>query len=185
MRFLFAALALTVLAACGQPGPPAPAPTEGFTLQVFVRESEQIYLVTHSDGRAVAARVAAGVSELYPAEDAQRMVSDRMGVLGADAEPKLNFSVPGFSLSVAAGEKAEDSRQERARVAINVGGREILVDADDGVGPDSERAAVRVAGVSESEVREFIAEAENMSAETKAAMLAALNLGPPTEGSAQ
>lgn len=157
---------------------PAPAPREGFTLSVIAEENEQIYLVTHTDGRAAAARVAGTTSEIIEPAAAETRIEERLGVLG-ESETPVQISFPGFSLSVAAQDRGEG--KERARIAINAGGQEVLIDADDAGGPAHEgdgadRAAVRVPGVNEDAARDFITDAENMSAETKAEMLRLLNL---------
>lgn len=158
---------------------PAPPPREGFTLSVIAEEGEQIYMVTHTDGRAAAARVAGATSEIIEPTTAEARIEERLGVLGeSDTPVQINF--PGFSLSVASQDRGEG--KERARIAINAGGQEVLIDADDtntgGAARDdgADRAAVRIPGVNEEAARNFITEAEHMSAETKAEMLRLLNL---------
>ncbi len=198
-NLLVAALAAVALGACsvgadGGADPSAAAPAEGYTLQVVADEGRQVYLVTHSDGRAAAAKVENGASEIMDAGAAQTEVSERLGVLGATSEAPVAVRFPGFSMSIAGQDGGENG--DRVRIAINAGGREVLVDAEDtnrddqgqavatapvGEGAhvnvdDTDRATVRIAGADEQEARDFINDAENLSAETKAQMLAALNL---------
>jgi len=158
---------------------PAPAPREGFTLSVIAEEGEQVYMVTHTDGRAAAARVEGATSEIIEPETAQARIEERLGVLGESDTP-VQITFPGFSLSVASQDRGEG--KERARIAINAGGQEILIDADDADrdratrDDGADRAAVRIPGVSEDAARDFIMDAERMNAETKAEMLRLLNL---------
>lgn len=196
-KLIAAAAAALALAGCsvGADGGQSPSavPAEGYTLQVVADDSRQIYLVTHSDGRAAAAQVENGVSSMTDAEQAQALVSERLGVLGPSEEP-VAIRFPGFQMSIAGQDGGPQG--DRVRIAISAGGREIVVDAEDSDGDnhgaaeaearisesakvnvdDADRAVVRIAGASERDAREFINEAEDLSAETKAQMLAALNL---------
>lgn len=158
---------------------PAPAPREGFTLSVIADDGEQIYMVTHTDGRAAAARVVGETSEIIEPATAEARIEERLGVLGESDTP-VQINLPGFSLSVASQDRGEG--KERARIAINAGGQEILIDADDANSAaarrddGADRAAVRIPGVNENAARNFITEAERMDAATKAEMLRLLNL---------
>lgn len=181
MRNLIAAGLAALAAACsvgpdGGQGPAAAPPAEGYTLEIVADEAaaRAVYIVSHSDGRAVAARAERGASALADVAEAQAMAAASFGVMG-ETETPVALRFPGFQMSVAG--KDGGAGGERVRIAINAGGREVLVDAQDpDAGSDAGRGTVRIVGVDEAEVREFIAEAEHLSDETRAQMLAALNL---------
>ncbi|MGE0742550.1 MAG: hypothetical protein AB7O98_14505 [Hyphomonadaceae bacterium] len=181
MRILIAALGLFA-AACGPmtistgggADSEADNPAGGYVMEVRAVEGAHTYIVTAPDGRVVAARAAEGVSALMSEE-----ATGRLGVAEAlNAEPPpevVSIRVPGFSMSIAADD--ENPNSESARVMINADGRNIAIDADEGgMGDGDDRANVRITGASESDVRGFIADAEQLSAETRAEMLGALGL---------
>jgi len=174
MRGVLAALAALGLVACGAGelagGPASDNPAGGYTLEVRADRDVHVFLVTRPDGTSVAARATEGVSGLMEADAARAFTV--LPVEGEDPPPEvLTFRVPGFDLSVSAAEGAD---AESARVSINAGGRKVEVDARDSGGND--RAHVRISGASEADVREFVTDAEELSAETQAEMLAALGL---------
>lgn len=174
VRTLFAALAGLALAACGDAQMAgSDDPPGGYTLEVRADNDVKVYLVTAPDGRAAAGRAAGDVSGLMEPEAARAFT-----VMPASEDSELPeviaLRVPGLDLSIRA--EGETSDAEGARIAINAGGRQVEIDAqDDGAG-GNERAHVRIRGASEKEAREFIADAEELSAETQAEMLAALGL---------
>lgn len=176
-NLVIAGLMAGLLGACsvgadGGQGPSAAAPAEGYTLEVIADDARQIYIVSHSDGRAVAARVEGGASALMDAGEAQAMAAQRFGVIG-ETEPPIALRFPGLQMSIAG---KEDEAGERVRIAINAGGREVLVDAQDPAGgvDTAEQATVRIAGADENDAREFIREAEDLSDATRDEMRAAL-----------
>jgi len=179
VRWMAAAIAALALGACSisteAGAPPAPSATEGYTLQIVAEESAQIYLVTHSDGRSVAAKVENGQSALMDAEAAADRVEARMGVMGEPTEGQVHIRFPGVSISVAG--QDHGGGHDRARIAISAGGHDVLVDAEDSPrGEDAEKVVVRIPGVSAEDAREFIDESDKLSAEVKAQMRAALGL---------
>jgi hypothetical protein len=172
MRAFAAALALFGLAACGQATPPA-SPTGGYTMQVLASRQEQFYLVTTPEGGRVAARAGGGTSEIVTPEQVESAVGERLGVFGQATEQHVT-NIFGVNVAVA-GDDAEPGK-ERARVAVNVQGREVLVDAQEHDGNARESAAVRINGASADEARSFVHDADELSAETKAEMLRQLGL---------
>jgi hypothetical protein len=175
MRWMIAALALCA-AACSEAelagGPESDRPAGGYTLEVRADQDVQVFLVTTPDGRTVAGRATDGVSGLMNAEDARAFA-----VLPQTGEPMpevVALRLPGFDLSISAQE--DGAGQEGARVSIHAGGREVQVNAQDNGAGESERAHVRITGASETDVRQFISDAEALSPAVQAEMLAALGL---------
>ncbi|HRO03135.1 MAG TPA: hypothetical protein PLS69_05980 [Terricaulis sp.] len=173
MRAILAGLAALALAACSEAelaGAPEDAPG-GYTLEVRANGDAQVFLVTGPDGRSTAGRAAGGVSALMDTEAARAFT-----VLPENEEPLpevMSLRLPGLNLSIAA---EGDTGEEGARVSINAGGRQVEVNARDNDAGDTERAHVRITGASESEARNFIAEADKLSPEVQSEMLAALGL---------
>lgn len=146
---------------------------EGYTLELRASEGEQIFLVTSPDGRTAAARASQGVSALLDGEALRALPA-------AESDPQMqevvSLRMPGIDLSVSG---APDSKGEdgAGRVAINVGGRSVEVDATEGgPGGADDNAHVLIRGVPESEAREFIAKADALSPAVQAQMLAELGL---------
>jgi hypothetical protein len=169
-RFV-AFLALAMAAAC-DPGASVPSAAEGYTLELFARDGEQIYLVRHSDGRKAAARVVNGASALMDADQAQTLLSEGQAALREPEKANVSIRAPGFSLQVADDEGGGSS--ERARIEINAGGKHFLIDAEEE--GEADRAVVRVDGADEEAARDFINEQAELSAQTKAQMLRAMGL---------
>ena len=66
---------------------------------------------------------------------------------------------------------------DSATVLVNAGGRTVHVDAEDGgPGENDDRANVMITGATESDARDFINDAEDVSAEVKQQMLTAVGL---------
>lgn len=178
MARLLAFVALSMAAACNvtvNTGSNGEELAEGFTMEILADGDDQIYLVRHSDGRESAARVANGVSEL---------IDGRAALAAFDAAPQsfvaeaadadVSIKAPGFSLSVAGVQDNGNGEDGAARIEINAGGESVLVDA---AGSDANgRARVRIGGADDEAARDFINGADDLSPETKAAMLAALGL---------
>jgi hypothetical protein len=173
MRGVLAGLAVLALAACSEADVAnSDNPPGGYTLEVRADDDVQVYLVTSPDGRTTAARATDGVSGLMDVEEARAFT-----VLPANEEPMpevVALRLPGFDLSIAA-EGAQTS-SDSARVSINAGGRQVEVDARDSGGAETDRAHVRITGASEGDARDFINDAEKLSPEVQAQMLAALGL---------
>lgn len=154
----------------------APAPGEGYTLEVRATQSEQTYLVTAPDGRVVGARAAEGASAL--------MDSDRARALAADPPPQgetppevMSLRLPGLDMQINAEE--DDAGGENGRVALSIGreGQNIVVNADEGgPGEADDRAFVRITGANADAVRDFINDAEELAPSVKAEMLAELGI---------
>lgn len=149
-------------------------PAGGYTLEVRAVEGVQTYIVTAPDGRQTGTRVAEGASALMDA-DAIQGLGD-MEPLRDEPNPEVvALRFPGVDISVAADES--DPNGDSATVRINAGGRSVHVDAEDGgPGEDDDRANVRITGATESDARDFINDAEDVSAEVKTQMLTALGL---------
>jgi hypothetical protein len=170
---------LAFLAACSvEVSGDADNPAGDYRVQVDADENGHIFLVTGPDGTRSAARVEGGVSEIMDVNEA-RLALGEARAANADAGPpedeQVNITLPGFQLSVAADEEGAGS--DRARVRINAGGREVHVDA---AGEQTGHAVVQISGASAADVRDFINEAEDLSAETKSQMLAELGLTEET-----
>lgn len=185
MRWMIAAAALALVAACdsgtvsvngndvqvGDPG--------GYTLEIRASEAEQTYLVTAPDGHTVGARAAEGASALMDASRAQALVSEAPPQRSGDEVPEvMSLRVPGFEMNIS-GTPDETGDSDDGRVAMRIGGGEtnIIVEADEGgPGEADDRAYVRIQGVDEAAVREFIADADELSPAVQAQMLAELGL---------
>lgn len=181
MRFGLCALALIGIAACSpgkievktETGEAVVVAGRGdYTLQVVGDDGAQVYLVTAPDGRTAAAKVEGGVSSLLGPADAQNIVSSQKAALAETAPTGEDVSIrlPGFSLDVS--ENGTDG--DRGRVKMRAMGIDLDVDADEGAAGD--RAVVRIGGVDEQAVRDFIEGADGLSPETRAEMLKKLGL---------
>lgn len=180
MRWAIAMVAAAVLAACGPmtfSDGGVEASSEGgggYTLEVRADETQQTFLVRGPDGRVVGARAAESNSLLMD-EQALAGLGDPPRLLNEDTPEVFALRLPGVDISVAADESSPNS--ESARVRINAGGRQVHVDADEG-GPGNadDRANVVITGASEQDAREFINDADELSADVKQQMLAGLGL---------
>jgi hypothetical protein len=179
MRFLFAGLAVFA-AACAEDvtvaGGDAAAPAEGYTLELRATQGEQTYLITAPDGRVVGARAAEGASALMDAERARAFAADPPPP-GQTPPEVMSMRLPGFELQINAEEG--DANDENGRVALSIGadGQNVTVNADEGgPGDADDRAYIRITGADEATVRDFIDDAEELSAEVKAEMLAELDI---------
>lgn len=183
MRVWYAALALAAaLAGCDASttgdleGGPSAAAGDTYTLEIRATSAEQTYLVIAPDGRTVGARAAEGVSALMDDTRAQALAGDPPPE--GEATPEvMSLRLPGFSMSIGAGE--ENAEGEHGRVDLSIGGdgQNVVVHADEGgPGEADDRAYVRITGADAEAVRNFIAEAEELSPAVQAEMLAALNL---------
>ncbi|MEJ0060830.1 MAG: hypothetical protein WDM79_15160 [Terricaulis sp.] len=175
-----ALIAAVALAACAPEGgvttaDNAGAEAPGYALEVFAHDQEQIYLVSHSDGRAAAARAMGETSEVLTPEVARGLLTERQAALGADqGEEVVGLRAPGFSLSIKGDEKGAEGEEGAVQIAVNTGGGSMTIDArDEG---ENDRARVRFTGADEATARDFINDAEELSPEVKAAMLASLGL---------
>lgn len=177
MKLLLLTLAAPlILAACDGSYSSADieAPAGGYTLEVRAVEGVQTYIVTAPDGRQAASRVAEGASALLDA-DAIRGLGD-MQPLNTEPQPEVfALRFPGVDISVSADE--DNPNSESATVRVNAAGRSVHVDAEEGgPGDADDRANVRITGTTEEDARDFINDAEDVSAEVKMQMLAAVGL---------
>lgn len=149
-------------------------PPGGYTLEVRAVEGVQTYVVIAPDGRRTGSRAAEGASALLDTDAIQGL--GEMEPLRAETNPEVfSMRFPGVDISVAADESGPNS--ESATVRVNAGGRSVHVDAEDGgPGENDDRANVRITGATDSDARDFINDAENVSAEVKQQMLTALGL---------
>lgn len=182
MRFAFAALALMGLAACdgadidangAQPG--------GYRMEVRALEGVQTYLITAPDGRLVGAQAADGASRLLT-EARIHELADTPLPADADAPPEvMSLKLPGFEMSVNADHDDQGNTTEdngNAQVRMRVRGQEtVSIDArENGPGDADDVAHVVITGASEQSVRDFIDEQDDLSADVKQQMRAALGL---------
>ncbi len=179
MRVLLLALAAPlILGACtgsySSSSDAAPEPAGGYTLEVRAVEGVQTYIVTAPDGRQTASTVAEGMSSLLDADQIQRLGAAEP--LSAEPHPEVfALRLPGVNISVAADE--DNPNGDSATVLVNAGGRTVHVDAEDGgPGENDDRANVMITGATESDARDFINDAEDVSAEVKQQMLTAVGL---------
>ena len=178
LLFLLAMAAPLILAACDASSSSstfsAEDPAGGYTLEVRAVEGVETYIVTAPDGRQTATRVAEGASALMDDAAIQRL--GPMEPIQGEPNPEVfALRMPGVNISVAADES--DPNSESATVRVNAGGRTVHVDAEDGgPGENDDRANVRITGATESDAREFINDADDVSAEVKQQMLTALGL---------
>ena len=173
MRAVIAFLALALAACDGSMTVTDQEPAGGYTLEVRADQSQQTYIVTAPDGRVTGARHAEGASALMDADAVQRLGA--MQPLSGEGQEVFALRFPGVDIAVSA--DGDHPNSESAQVRISAGGRSVHVDADEGGPGDADgRANVRITGATEEDAREFINDAEQLSAEVKAQMLAALGL---------
>jgi hypothetical protein len=181
-------IALVVLALCAaacSPGVPAGDGQAGYTLEVRAGALEQTYLVTAPDGRVVGARAAEGASALMNADSA-RAVAAEPPPMGEAPPEIMSLRLPGLEMQINA--EQDDANGDSGRVALSLGGegRNIVVNADEGgPGEADDRAYVRITGADESAVRDFIQDAEELSPEVKAQVLAELGIAAVQQEEAQ
>lgn len=179
MRTLLTIAAVASLAACvdvNTSSDAANAPAAGgYTLEVRGVGQAHAFMITAPDGKVVGARAADGASALMDAQSLHAFAAQFSAA--ADAEPgeeAVSLRLPGVSISVSGGQGGDE---ESGRVSINAGGRSVEVNAHEGgPGDNDDLANVRISGVDEAEVREFIAKADELSPAVQAEMLAALGL---------
>lgn len=180
MRWMVAALALGALAACdasiNTDGDLAGGPAEGYTMEIRASSLEQTYLIIAPGGETVGARSAEGASALMDGDRARALVAEAPPQ-GEEAPQVMSLRVPGFEMSINANEENAEGEQGQVRMSIGDGAQRITVNADEGgPGDEDDRAYVRITGADAAAVREFIAEADELSPSVQAEMLAALGL---------
>ena len=150
------------------------APGESYTLEIRATEGEQTYLVIAPDGRVVGARSAEGASALMNGDRARELAGDPPPQ-GETPPEVMSMRFPGVDMQINADEG--EGETGRANVSINAGEHSVIVNADEGgPGEADDRAYVRITGADEDAVRDFINDAEELSAEVKAEMLGELGL---------
>ncbi|MBI1250806.1 MAG: hypothetical protein GC189_04970 [Alphaproteobacteria bacterium] len=178
MRFIMIVLAAAALAACTvetsttttATSGEAAAPGEGYVIELLADDDVQTFRITNPEGVIAAAQVSAGASAMVPAQTVQALFETVSPGPPEDADVVLR--APGFNLQVS----GEEGRDERAHVAINIAGKDILVDAQDHGPNGQERAVVRLSGVNAETARDFIDDAEDLSPDVKAELKAAAGL---------
>jgi hypothetical protein len=150
------------------------APGEGYTLEVRATQGEQTYLVIAPDGRVVGARAAEGASALMNGDRARELAGDPPPQ--GDTPPEvMSLRLPGINMQINADEG--EGETGRANVSINAGEHSVIVHADEGgPGEADDRAYVRITGADQDAVRDFINDAEELSPQVKAEMLAELGI---------
>lgn len=178
MRTMFAVLIAGVLAlsACSvetsTEGASAPAEASGYTFEIVANDQEQIFVVSHEDGRAAAAQAVEGQSRSITPDEAAALIGRRQAAFQQPGEEVVTLRVPGAELSIQ-GDDAQNNEAVRINIQTKEGG--VTVNAQD-QGEGNGRAHVRVTGADEEAARDFINEQEDLSPEVKAEMLAALGL---------
>jgi len=181
MRWLMAIAALGLVAACdgsdvtvdgvelGEPG--------GYTIEVRASEVDQTYLITTPDGRTIGARAADGASMLMDQPRAQALAAEPPPRNTEEVPQVMSLRVPGFEMTI--GGTEDDANGEHGQVSMRIGGGDqtVVVHADEGgPGEADDRAFVRITGADEQAVREFIAEADELSPTVQAQLLGELGL---------
>ena len=175
MRIAIIALALLAAACVDVKRPQHADAGDGYTLEVRANAGEQIFLVTSPDGHTVGGRAADGASALMD-DSAIHQLGDMHIAENEDLQQVVSLRLPGLDLSVS-GDPDSTDENGRGRVSINVGGHSLEVNASEGgPGEDDDRAHVRITGATESEAREFIAKADQLSPAIQAQMLTGLGL---------
>lgn len=174
MRYGLAAFAALLAAACVEAKPGAEGNLAGgYTLEIRASEAEQVYLVTAPGGDTVAARASDGVSALLDA--AALRIFNAAAPTEEPMDEVMSLRLPGLNLSISG--DADGKGEQGGRVSIDLGGHSVEVNADEGgPGDGDDRAHVLIRGVPESEVRDFIAKADQLSPAVQAQMLAELGL---------
>lgn len=167
---------LFALAACdgGTTTADNAAAPPGYTLEVFAHDAEQIYLVSHDDGTAAAARVENETSALVAPEDARTLLAERQAAFGPPAGEDEAVRVRAGSLSLTISGKDNGDGQDSVHIEAGSGRGSFSLDASDE--GDNDRARVRITGADAEMARDFINDAEELSPEVKTAMLEALGL---------
>lgn len=181
MRVLIVGLAALAAACSAEVGENSVAPGESYTLEVRAAGGEQTYLVIAPDGRVVGARAAEGASALMDAERARAFAADPPAQ-GETPPEVMSLRLPGLDMQINADE--DDANGDNGRVALSLGreGQNIVVNADEGgPGEADDRAYVRITGADRDAARDFINDAEELSADVKAQMLAALGIAATGE----
>jgi hypothetical protein len=182
MRWMLATAAALALAACdGSVSDNAKqgAAQQGYTMEIRADPSQQTYLITGPDGRTVGARAAEGASALMDSARAQSLMATPPRM--EDAPEVMSLRVPGFDLSISGVSDGDESAEgDQGQVRLSMGGSDgqrIEVHADEGgPGEEDDRAFVRITGANEEAVRELLDDAEELSPEVKAQLLAGLGL---------
>jgi hypothetical protein len=178
MRALIAAVALAFVAACdGSVGTESleGGPESGYSVEIRANGDQQTFLVRAPDGRTVGSQVVDGVSSLMDEASVQSLAASAAPT-GEPADEVMALRVPGFSMNIAADENPE-GEQGRAQINMNAGNFNMSIDADEGaIGEGDDRAVVRFSGFDEEAIRQFIADADDLSPATQAEMLAGLGL---------
>ncbi|MES1203483.1 MAG: hypothetical protein ABUS57_18760 [Pseudomonadota bacterium] len=183
MRFKIVAAAalVAIVSACGaqsgeNKGAPQAAAAPSYTLDVFAREQEQIYLVSYSDGKVAAARSdGADHSEIIAPEEAHRLLDERQQEFRSPEHQAVNVEVGGVKIAVSgSGDDNNGGKSGEAHIDVNAGGHGMTLDAQ---GDDENgRARVHITGADAEAARKFINDAEHLSPDVKQQMLQELGL---------
>ena len=168
------ALALAACDGAATDSTESEAAAPGYTLEIRASGEAHAFLITAPDGRVVGARAAEGASALMDQDTLRKFSAAAPSDEQADpGREVVSLRLPGVSLSVSGGEGGGES----GRVSINADGHSVEVNANEGgPGESDDVANIRISGVDEAEVRDFIAKADELSPAVQAEMLAALGL---------
>lgn len=148
----------------------------GYHIELVHHAGAQVVIISAPDGRMAGAQSDADGSRLIPAGKALTMLAESAAAFRpASDAPRVSLSIPFAGVSIAAQNKGGAGEPgERARIEIAAGRQTVMVNVADTL--EGERAHVEIAGADAKTVRDFIANAENFSEETKAGLREALAL---------
>jgi hypothetical protein len=180
MRLLVALASLLALTACdASTGSGNASAGGGYTLEIRASTDAQTYIVVTPEGATVGARSAEGASALMDADRARALFDDPPPQ--GETPQLVSVNIAGFNMSIG-GSEGEDGEQDRVNLSFGGDNQRVEIYADEGgPGEADDRAYVRISGADEDAVRGFIADAEDLSPEVRAQMLAALGLRPSAE----
>jgi len=181
-RLFLAAFAALALAACGAEGgksgaPQAAATAPGYTLDVFARNDEQIYLISSpGDDHLAAARVVDHNSSVIAPDEARSLLAERQQLFHPQPDNNaVDIRAGGFSLKINGDGDTNSKEGGSAHIDINAGGHGVSIDAQDN-GDNSGHARVHITGADHDTARKFISDADDLSADVKTQMLQSLGL---------
>lgn len=149
---------------------------DGYTVEIRANAGEQAYIITAPDGRTAGARAAEGASALMD-RDAIQSFAALPEPADDEREETVSMRAPGFELSVRGDPDSDGKGDEGGRVSLRIGGERLMIDADEGEpGEGDDRAHVRISGLSEADVRDLIAKADELSPSVQAQLLTELGL---------
>jgi hypothetical protein len=159
----------------GAEAPVAEGSAESYTLEVFVSDGDQVYLMTDAgDGAMAAARVSAGVSSFLDPSEARALLSQRQSAMSQPTQEQVAVTLPGFSVRVNADPAAAEGGGENAHVSVNLGGQQFEVNTA-GQG-ETGQVQTRIGGLSAEAARAIIVDLDELEPGVQQQMLDELGL---------